>query len=105
MTKVSLTKLFIRRDTINVSPNYVLNVISKYQDYKTPWWVIFLAVLGGLILLTAITFGMYKAGFFKRNKPPEMQATKSALAPGSTATSSLPPLAEEEIPLRDMNQN
>ncbi|KAL5285907.1 ITGA9 family protein [Megaselia abdita] len=91
-----------KSDTIKVSPNYVLNVISKYQDYKTPWWVILLAVLGGLILLTAITFGMYKAGFFKRNKPPEMQATMGALAPGATTATSSPLLQDEEIPLRDM---
>lgn len=79
-----------------MSPNSLLNVISKFQRHGTPWWVILLAVLGGLLLLTAITYGMYKAGFFKRNKIPEMQATKA------NASASLP--EEEEIPLRDMNQ-
>lgn len=93
----------VRRDFIKVSPNYLLNIISKYQDYKTPWWVILLAVLGGLILLTGITFGMYKAGFFKRNKPPEMQASKGTSVTGSraTPTSVLQTLPEEEIPLND----
>lgn len=36
------------------------NVISKHQLYGTPIWVIILAVLGGLLALALITYGMYK---------------------------------------------
>ncbi|XP_034360285.1 integrin alpha-IIb [Arvicanthis niloticus] len=33
------------------------------------WWVL-VGVLGGLLLLTLLVFAMWKAGFFKRNRPP-----------------------------------
>lgn len=34
-----------------------------------PWWVILLAVLGGLILLIALIIILFKCGFFKRKRP------------------------------------
>ncbi|XP_037082382.1 integrin alpha-PS3-like [Pollicipes pollicipes] len=40
---------------------------SSLQPF--PVWVIVVAVLGALLLLAAITFGLYKAGFFKRRRP------------------------------------
>uniref|UniRef100_W8BH52 Integrin alpha-PS3 n=1 Tax=Ceratitis capitata TaxID=7213 RepID=W8BH52_CERCA len=50
------------------------NIVSKHQLYGTPIWVYILAVLGGLLLLALITYGMYKLGFFKRAKKEEMDA-------------------------------
>ncbi|XP_067631871.1 integrin alpha-PS3 isoform X2 [Eurosta solidaginis] len=50
------------------------NIVSKHQLYGTPIWVYILAVLGGLLLLALMTYGMYKAGFFKRAKKEEMDA-------------------------------
>jgi len=40
---------------------------SSLQPF--PIWVIVVAVLGALLLLAAITYGLYKAGFFKRRRP------------------------------------
>ncbi|XP_030560119.1 integrin alpha-PS3 [Drosophila novamexicana] len=48
------------------------NVISKHLESSLPIWAIILAVLGGLLLLAAITYAMYKAGFFKRKEKDEM---------------------------------
>ncbi|XP_055921034.1 integrin alpha-PS3 isoform X2 [Eupeodes corollae] len=48
------------------------NVISKHQLYGTPLWVIILAILGGLLVLAAIAYGMHKAGFFRRKTKEEM---------------------------------
>ncbi|XP_075168393.1 integrin alpha-PS3-like isoform X2 [Haematobia irritans] len=48
------------------------NIISKHQLYGTPIWVIILAIIGGLLALALITYGMYKAGFFKRATKEEM---------------------------------
>ncbi|XP_054738538.1 integrin alpha-PS3-like isoform X1 [Anastrepha obliqua] len=50
------------------------NIVSKHQLYGTPFWVYILAVLGGLLLLALMTYGMYKLGFFKRAKKEEMDA-------------------------------
>lgn len=36
------------------------NVISKHLVKSTPIWIIIVSVLGGLLLLAAITYGMYK---------------------------------------------
>ncbi|XP_037083703.1 integrin alpha-PS3-like [Pollicipes pollicipes] len=40
---------------------------SSLQPF--PVWVIVVAVLGALMLLAAITYGLYKLGFFKRRRP------------------------------------
>ncbi|KAK4312791.1 hypothetical protein Pmani_015803 [Petrolisthes manimaculis] len=40
------------------------------------WWIILLAVLGGILLLALLACGMYKAGFFRRKKLEEMKAIK-----------------------------
>ncbi|KAH8407473.1 hypothetical protein KR222_001829 [Zaprionus bogoriensis] len=48
------------------------NVISRHLVKTTPIWVIIVSVLGGLLLLAAITYGMYKLGFFKRKTIEDM---------------------------------
>ncbi|KAK3872358.1 hypothetical protein Pcinc_022575 [Petrolisthes cinctipes] len=40
------------------------------------WWIILLAVVGGILLLALLAWGMYKAGFFRRKKLEEMKALK-----------------------------
>lgn len=39
-----------------------------------PWWVILLAILGGILLLGLLVYGLHKAGFFKRKEYEEMKA-------------------------------
>ncbi|KAH8299896.1 hypothetical protein KR044_007351 [Drosophila immigrans] len=48
------------------------NVISKHLVKSLPIWIIILSVLGGLLLLAGITYGMYKLGFFERTKKDEL---------------------------------
>mgnify|MGYP004602745883 CR=1 FL=1 len=49
--------------TIAVKRKIEYNIISKYQLHKTPIWIIVLAVLGGILLLTAISYGMYRVSW------------------------------------------
>uniref|UniRef100_A0A1B0A219 Integrin alpha second immunoglobulin-like domain-containing protein n=1 Tax=Glossina pallidipes TaxID=7398 RepID=A0A1B0A219_GLOPL len=58
--------------TLAINKKIEFNIISKHQLYVTPIWVIVLAVLGGLLALALITYGMYRAGFFKRATKEEM---------------------------------
>ncbi|XP_023173042.2 integrin alpha-PS3-like [Drosophila hydei] len=59
------SSLLIRR---KIDPN----VISKHLVKSLPIWVWILSILGGLLLLAAITYGMYKAGFFNRSTKEEL---------------------------------
>ncbi|XP_037824553.1 integrin alpha-PS3-like isoform X1 [Lucilia sericata] len=58
--------------TLAVSKKIDYHIISKHQLYGTPIWVIILAILGGILVLALITYGMYRAGFFKRATKEEM---------------------------------
>uniref|UniRef100_A0A1A9WWH1 Integrin alpha second immunoglobulin-like domain-containing protein n=1 Tax=Glossina brevipalpis TaxID=37001 RepID=A0A1A9WWH1_9MUSC len=58
--------------SLAINKKIEFNIISKHQLYGTPIWVIILAVLGGLLALALITYGMYRAGFFKRAAKEEM---------------------------------
>lgn len=48
-------------------------------DETIPWWVILLAVLGGLLLLGLLAYGLHKKGFFKREKLAELKAHRAHL--------------------------
>ncbi|XP_035895346.1 integrin alpha-PS3-like [Anopheles stephensi] len=48
-------------------------VVYRYADGSTPIWVYIVSALGGLLLLVAISYGMYRAGFFKRTTKEEME--------------------------------
>ncbi|KAJ7389998.1 integrin [Desmophyllum pertusum] len=41
---------------------------TEAQKKKTPWWVIFLSVLGGVLLLGGAAAVLWKIGFFKRKR-------------------------------------
>uniref|UniRef100_A0A182ME73 Integrin alpha second immunoglobulin-like domain-containing protein n=1 Tax=Anopheles culicifacies TaxID=139723 RepID=A0A182ME73_9DIPT len=49
------------------------SVVYRYTDGSTPIWVYIVSALGGLLLLVAISYGMYRAGFFKRTTKEEME--------------------------------
>ena len=51
-------------NSIMLNRKIAYNIISKHQLYGTPWWIIFLAILGGILLLALISFGMYKVSYF-----------------------------------------
>ncbi|KAH8291423.1 hypothetical protein KR054_011554 [Drosophila jambulina] len=48
------------------------NVIYKHLQAKSIWWIILVSVIGGLLLLSALSYGMYKMGFFQRTKKEEL---------------------------------
>lgn len=48
-----------------------------------PWWVILLAVLGGLLLLVLLAYALYKAGFFQRKEYEELKAQQARVEPGA----------------------
>ncbi|XP_011178712.1 integrin alpha-PS3 isoform X2 [Zeugodacus cucurbitae] len=64
----------LHQKTLAIRKSIDYNIVSKHQLYGTPIWVYILAILGGLLLLAAITYAMYKLGFFKRAKKEQMDA-------------------------------
>jgi len=53
---------------------------SEPGEAGIPWWVWFLAALGGVLLLALITYCLYRCGFFKRRRPeggPETEPLQS----------------------------
>lgn len=51
--------------TLAVNKRIEYNIISKHQLYGTPIWIIILAVLGGILVLALITYGMYRVSVNK----------------------------------------
>ncbi|GAB1296905.1 Integrin alpha-IIb [Apodemus speciosus] len=45
-------------------------LLRALEERAIPVWWVLVGVLGGLLLLTLLVFAMWKAGFFKRNRPP-----------------------------------
>ncbi|XP_075418070.1 integrin alpha-IIb [Tenrec ecaudatus] len=45
-------------------------LLQALEEKDIPVWWILVGVLGGLLLLTLLVLAMWKAGFFKRNRPP-----------------------------------
>ncbi|EDW47967.1 integrin alpha-PS3 isoform X1 [Drosophila sechellia] len=48
------------------------NIISKHLEAGLPIWIIIVSVIGGLLLLSAISYLLYKFGFFNRAKKDEL---------------------------------
>uniref|UniRef100_A0A6I8SZC1 Integrin subunit alpha V n=1 Tax=Xenopus tropicalis TaxID=8364 RepID=A0A6I8SZC1_XENTR len=55
--------------------------VNQAASLPVPVWVIILAVLSGLLLLSLMVFIMYKLGFFKRVRPPQEEAEREQLQP------------------------
>lgn len=62
--------------TVNVVQTHPYSIISKYHVQGTPIWVWVVSVIGGLLTLILITYGLYRAGFFKREKKEELEQFK-----------------------------
>ncbi|XP_037348627.1 integrin alpha-IIb [Talpa occidentalis] len=45
-------------------------LLRALEERDVPLWWVLVGVLGGLLLLTLLILAMWKAGFFKRNRPP-----------------------------------
>lgn len=44
-------------------------LVDQKPIEETPWWIIILGILIGIILLALVIFVLYKCGFFKRRRP------------------------------------
>uniref|UniRef100_A0A6Q2YPM8 Integrin alpha-2 domain-containing protein n=1 Tax=Esox lucius TaxID=8010 RepID=A0A6Q2YPM8_ESOLU len=55
------------------------------SQYKVPWWIILLAILAGLLLLSLLIYALYKLGFFKRADPYGTAMEKAQLKPQASS--------------------
>ncbi|XP_017061946.1 integrin alpha-PS3 isoform X2 [Drosophila ficusphila] len=75
---VILTDLKMTKQGDPASSSFVINrriepnIISKHLEANLPIWIIIVSVIGGLLLLSAISYAMYKMGFFNRAKKDEL---------------------------------
>ncbi|XP_066929042.1 integrin alpha-3-like [Clytia hemisphaerica] len=54
----------------------IINPVLVKAKSKIAVWIIALAVVAGIILLALLVFGLFKLGFFKRNRKPEYYGQK-----------------------------
>uniref|UniRef100_A0A182J9R1 Uncharacterized protein n=1 Tax=Anopheles atroparvus TaxID=41427 RepID=A0A182J9R1_ANOAO len=59
--------------TFQLTRSNPFTVVYRYSDGSTPIWVYIMSALGGLLLLGSISYGLYRAGFFKRATKEEME--------------------------------
>ncbi|XP_055623803.1 integrin alpha-PS3-like [Toxorhynchites rutilus septentrionalis] len=57
----------------SVAKNNPFTVVYKHAVASTPLWVYIVSAIGGVLLLVLISYGLYKAGFFKRAKKEEIE--------------------------------
>ncbi|XP_065084513.1 integrin alpha-PS3 [Ochlerotatus camptorhynchus] len=57
----------------SVARNNPFTVVYKYAIASTPIWVYIVSAISGLLLLVLISYGLYKAGFFKRATKEEIE--------------------------------
>ncbi|CDQ80909.1 unnamed protein product [Oncorhynchus mykiss] len=55
------------------------------SQYMVPLWIIILAILAGLLLLTLVIYVLYKLGFFKRSNPYGTAMEKAQLKPQASS--------------------
>ncbi|XP_016972539.1 integrin alpha-PS3 isoform X2 [Drosophila rhopaloa] len=75
---VILTDLKLQKKGDLTSSSFLINqriepnVISKHLEAGLPIWIIIVSVIFGLVLLSAISYALYKFGFFNRAKKDEL---------------------------------
>uniref|UniRef100_A0A7N5ZXC6 Integrin alpha-2 domain-containing protein n=1 Tax=Anabas testudineus TaxID=64144 RepID=A0A7N5ZXC6_ANATE len=72
---------------VNVSGIVVTAVVWNKPDslFSVPVWIIILAVLAGLLLLSLLIYLLYKMGFFKRSGPYGTTMEKAKLKPQASS--------------------
>ncbi|XP_052840214.1 integrin alpha-PS3 [Drosophila gunungcola] len=64
--------------SLKISRKIEPNVIFKNLHASIPIWYIIVSLIAGLLLLSALTYALYKLGFFNRFKRDEMNRLKKA---------------------------
>uniref|UniRef100_H2TAK4 Integrin subunit alpha 7 n=1 Tax=Takifugu rubripes TaxID=31033 RepID=H2TAK4_TAKRU len=68
--KSSIKHLVLKDAAAQVSiPVMIYPEPGMADQYWIPWWIILIAVLAGILLLTLLVCLLWKCGFFKRNEP------------------------------------
>ncbi|KAJ8404041.1 hypothetical protein AAFF_G00343910 [Aldrovandia affinis] len=75
------------KDTPSGARKVVTSVVwSKPEgQYAVPLWIMILAILAGLLLLTLLIYVLYKLGFFKRSLPYSTTMEKAQLKPQASS--------------------
>ncbi|XP_016977271.2 LOW QUALITY PROTEIN: integrin alpha-PS3 [Drosophila rhopaloa] len=64
--------------TLGIKRKFEPNVIFKNLNPGMPIWYIILSLIGGILLLSGLTYVLYKLGFFKRFKREELNRLRTA---------------------------
>lgn len=77
VARVASLQYGLTPDNLPLTLHYVsTEVLVEGMDSQSrgpPWWVILLAVLGGLLLLGLLALLLWKLGFFKRKRPQDQE--------------------------------
>lgn len=69
ITVKSSIKHLVLRDAAAQVPVMIYPEPGLSDQYWIPWWIILIAVLAGILLLTLLVCVLWKCGFFKRSEP------------------------------------
>nr|XP_045614777.1 integrin alpha-5-like [Procambarus clarkii]XP_045614778.1 integrin alpha-5-like [Procambarus clarkii]XP_045614779.1 integrin alpha-5-like [Procambarus clarkii] len=86
LVEVKQTNTTIINPRVTAVTQIFLQKPQKPQSFRdVPLWILLLAVAFAVLLVILIVFGLSKAGFFKRNRPPTAPKRKSLLQPSTQA--------------------
>ncbi|XP_016525794.1 integrin alpha-7 isoform X3 [Poecilia formosa] len=77
--KSSIKHLVLRDASVQI-PVMIYPELDLAEQYMIPWWIILIAILAGILLLTLLVCILWKCGFFRRahykDKLPQYHAVK-----------------------------
>lgn len=78
LTRVTKLPFSVQEELLAFQSQTVTTTVipSEPGEVGTPWWVWLLAAIAGILLLAAITYCLYKCGFFKRRRPEDSPETE-----------------------------
>ncbi|KAK5618875.1 hypothetical protein CRENBAI_009347 [Crenichthys baileyi] len=65
--KSSIKHLVLRDSSVQI-PVMIYPELGPADQYWIPWWIILIAILAGILLLTLLVCILWKCGFFKRSE-------------------------------------
>ncbi|XP_063535855.1 integrin alpha-PS3-like isoform X2 [Cydia strobilella] len=85
----TILHLYEHNKTISITTRLVLSPVS-------PLWPLIVGIVTGLLLLAAIAYGLYKYGFFSRNRIPDFNKLQEQVAQEDPGSSNSPPSTPPE---------